>query len=70
MKEEVLIAKIVERGIFIDIAIASATFGIQKVEDKATEFLQENPFPKVSLDRMIANIKLGFANYQKLNTDE
>jgi hypothetical protein len=59
MSKEVLIAKVIERGIFEDIAKISIAFGIESIEPQVAIFLQENPFAKVTFDRMIANIKRG-----------
>ena len=54
--DDVLISKVIQRGIFEDIVRVSAKYGIQKVRAMADSFATDHPFAASGLHRMLSNI--------------
>jgi transcriptional regulator with XRE-family HTH domain len=57
MSNELLIDKVVERGLFEDMAKIAIRFGIAPLRHAVTEFTARNHAAAVSLNRMLSNIE-------------
>ena len=56
LPDDVLISKVIQRGIFEDIVRVAAKYGIQKVRAMADSFATDHPFAASGLHRMLSNI--------------
>lgn len=54
--DDVLIAKVIERGLFEDIVRVAAWYGMKKVRAAADSFAADNPLAASGLHRMLGNI--------------
>ncbi len=57
MRDDALIAKVIERGLFEDIAKVAARYGLEPVQRAAAAFTARNPAAATALNRMLANIE-------------
>lgn len=54
--DDVLISKVIERGLFEDIVRVAAKYGMKKVRAAADSFAADNPFAASGVHRMLSNI--------------
>ena len=57
IRDEVLIGRVIERGIFEDIVRVSAAYGISNVAGQIKAFVEKNPAAAKSLNRMLGNLE-------------
>jgi len=66
ISDEALIINVLQRGIFEDIAIICAHYGVDRVSDAAKELTPESTLATISLNRMLTNISKGFSHVNDL----
>ncbi len=57
MSDDVLIAKVVERGLFEDMARVAARYGVESLQRAVAAFTARTPAAAPGLNRMVANIE-------------
>jgi transcriptional regulator with XRE-family HTH domain len=57
MSDSALIARVVERGLFEDIAKVAARYGVEPLQRAAAAFTARNPAAAPALNRMLTNIE-------------